>query len=173
MRQAMYNTKIGNPTLFGNATPIFAARMQRREAITAALPVKEPTAMPAHKRVILSAENHRDTADLLVYVLGYAGYEVLTVDDSIDALKLVRGQAFDLFLIGDLLPVGSSVALAREIRKFNIFTPIVFHSARAYPSDIQRGLSAGAQAYLVKPCDPNHLLGTVARHIGFAQALPA
>jgi DNA-binding response OmpR family regulator len=129
--------------------------------------------MSSHKRAILVAENHKDTADLLVYVLGYAGYEVRSIDDSIDALKLIKEQEFDLFLIGDLLPLGSSIGLARDIRKFNIFTPIVFHSARAYPADIQRGLSAGAQAYLVKPCDPNHLLGIVSRHIGFAQALPA
>jgi len=41
----------------------------------------------------------------------------------------------------------------------------LFYSAAAYAKDVQEGLLAGAQAYLVKPVIPDELRRTVAQLI--------
>jgi DNA-binding response OmpR family regulator len=51
--------------------------------------------------------------------------------------------------------------LCRYIRAFDTDTPILFHSAAAYESDIQEALNVGAQRYLTKPTDPDLLLQAI------------
>src|SRR6185312_4558424 len=45
-------------------------------------------------------------------------------------------------------------------------TPIMFVSAAAYQKDVERGMQAGAQAYLTKPADAENLLDKVTYLLG-------
>jgi response regulator of citrate/malate metabolism len=53
--------------------------------------------------------------------------------------------------------------LCRLIREFDRRTLILFYSAAAYQRDIQEALRSGAQAYLVKPVEPDVLERAVVR----------
>ena len=100
-----------------------------------------------YKRVILSVEDHKDTGDLLEILLGMHGYNVNSLNGEADVLRLVMDEHFDLYLIGDLWPVGSNIELAKKIRKVNRYTPLIFHSAQSKPCHAEWGLAAGGQAF--------------------------
>jgi DNA-binding response OmpR family regulator len=115
----------------------------------------------SYQMQILCAEGHQDTREFLVIWLGLAGYEVAASDSLAECVKLASSLRFDLYIISDRLLDGSGFDLAEKIRSFDRQTPLIFHSALAYPQDIERGMKAGAQAYITKPSDPEHLLETI------------
>ena len=118
--------------------------------------------MQTFQEQILCAEGHEDTRELVVVYLGLAGYQVTPVGNTIaECIEMAASRSFHLYLIGDLFLDGSGFDLAQQIRSFDRHTPLIFHSARAYPEDIERGLKAGAQAYITKPSDPAHLVETI------------
>jgi CheY-like chemotaxis protein len=117
---------------------------------------------PNQKRILLVEENDdsRYLAELTLeeYALVFAcGFN--------DGLRLARQGGFDLYILDNWLPDESGVELCRAIREFDPHTPILFYSAAAYARDIQEGLRAGAQAYLVKPVIPDDLRQTVTQLI--------
>jgi DNA-binding response OmpR family regulator len=118
--------------------------------------------LPNRKRILL-VEDYEDSRDLAALTL--AEYTPTCARNFNEGLRLARHGYFDLYILDNWLPDGSGVELCRSIRGFDPHTPILFHSAAAYAKDIQQGLQAGAQAYLVKPVLPDELRRTVAQLI--------
>jgi CheY-like chemotaxis protein len=76
----------------------------------------------------LYVEDQKDALDLIRAVL--KDVEVVWAPTGRDALQLIEeGQAFDLYLIDHYLPDSTGLALCREIRGKDDFTPAVFVSA--------------------------------------------
>jgi CheY-like chemotaxis protein len=95
-------------------------------------------------------------------MLERAGFQVTTVENGADCLKLVEsGQRFDLYLLNHTFPDVSGVSLCNLLRQLDAHTPILFYSSRAMPQEKEAALEAGAQDYLVKPND----LFNVAEHV--------
>jgi len=111
---------------------------------------------------VLCVEDHVDTAQMIEVFLGQEGYQVVLADTVAEGLRQARAAAFDLHLVDERLPDGSGIDLIRWIRDFDPETPIVFHSASAQPAFISQALGAGAQAFLVKPSDPQELAAAIA-----------
>lgn len=111
---------------------------------------------------VLYVEDHDDTRVLMAMMLRAAGFEVTEAACARDALEVARSGRFDLYLLDHTFPDASGVTLCRALREFDASTPIVFYSARALEREREEALSAGAQAYLVKPDD----LFNVAEHVG-------
>jgi DNA-binding response OmpR family regulator len=103
---------------------------------------------------------------MVVYIL--TGYEIICARNFDEALRLAGRQGFDLFILDNWLPDQSGVELCRAIREFDPHTPILFYSAAGYKRDIEEGLSAGAQGYLVKPVSFGDLKQAVAQLISSA-----
>jgi CheY-like chemotaxis protein len=117
--------------------------------------------MQPTKRRILCVEDNEDTCEILTLYLGLSGYEVTSVHTVAEGLdKAVTGE-FDILLLDNRLPDGSGVELCQQIRGFNREMPIVFCTGDAYPRQIEKALSAGAQAYVVKPIYPDQLEQTI------------
>ncbi len=99
---------------------------------------------------VLCADND-DTCDLLTAMLGISDIEVKSAQTVTDAWRLAQNESFDLYLLETRFPDGDGFDLCRRLKRFAPRTPIVFYSSEAYPIDRQKGLAAGAVAYLVKP----------------------
>jgi CheY-like chemotaxis protein len=100
---------------------------------------------------ILYLEDDTDSRQLIVVLLGQLGYEVVSTATLAECLRLVTKEHFDLIILDNWLDEGSGIEACRQIRTFDKKTPILFYSAAAYESDIEDAMSAGAQAYVVKP----------------------
>jgi DNA-binding response OmpR family regulator len=72
----------------------------------------------------------------------------------------LKQRAYDLVIVDAQMPVIDGLMFCRELRLRGHKEPIVVYSAGALPEDRNRGLSAGADAYVVKP-DNSQLIGTV------------
>lgn len=100
---------------------------------------------------ILYLEDDADSIELVKFTLGLAGMRVTAAESSDEALRLAGEESFDLILLDGLLPSGYSFDLCPEFRATAPGTPIVFYTALGFPTEIQQGADAGADAYLVKP----------------------
>jgi two-component system phosphate regulon response regulator PhoB len=118
---------------------------------------------------ILYVEDDGDTRELVTLMLAGSNYQVVPAETYDEALLLARANHFDLYLIDNWIPGGSGVDLCKQLREFNLRTPILFYSGAGYESDKQQAFAAGAQAYLVKPVDNDELIEAVSRIIAEAK----
>ena len=130
--------------------------------------------MTSPKPRILITDDHEDTREMIALVLKQSDYEVSGAANVVEALKLATSGKYNLFIFDSWLPDGTGIDLCRTVRTFDHQTPILFYSAVAYEQDKELAMSAGAQAYLVKPVELAELLQTVKELIthGLTWALP-
>lgn len=102
---------------------------------------------------VLYVEDHDDTRALVSLLLQKAGLHVTEATNGNEALELAGSRSFDLYLLDHSCPGLTGVALCRRIRESDAATPIIFYSGRAFESEREEAISAGAQEYLIKPDD--------------------
>lgn len=116
--------------------------------------------MPANR--VLCVEDDEDTRDMLKTKLGLADFEAAVAPNMAAALRLMERERFSLYVLDGGLQSTKGLSFCEQIRASDARTPIVIFSGRASASDIEAGLLAGANAYLVKP-DSSELISTIRR----------
>jgi DNA-binding response OmpR family regulator len=111
---------------------------------------------------VLCVEDDADTCDMLKTMLGYSDLEGVGAPDVGAALRLMERERFDLYVLDGGPQGGEGLSLCEQIRASDSRTPIVIFSGYGYASDIEAGMLAGANAYLVKP-DSSELIPTIRR----------
>jgi len=112
---------------------------------------------------ILIAEDERDIRDLITFTLGFAGYEVVAAANGEEAVILARQEVPDLILMDVRMPrmtgYEACAVLKTDPKLKDI--PVIFLSAKGQDTEIQAGLQAGAQEYLLKPFAPDQLTARI------------
>ena len=129
--------------------------------------------MKIPRRHILVVESDDNSVVMLQLYLGHFKYRVTAANTCEECLQLARIKRVDLYLLGDGCEDGDTFELCRKIRALDSNTPIIICSADASQADRQRGMSAGAQAYLAKPCEVEELRRTISRLIAGARGVGA
>jgi CheY-like chemotaxis protein len=108
---------------------------------------------------ILIAEDERDIRDLITFTLQFAGYEVMAASNGEEAVKLAQQETPDLVLMDVRMPrmTGYEACAAMKADPKLKDVPVIFLSAKGQDSEIQIGLQAGAEEYLLKPFAPAQL----------------
>jgi two-component system, cell cycle response regulator len=107
------------------------------------------------KMKILVADDDRISRRLMERTLQRSGYEVITVEDGLQAAQeLSKADGPRLALIDWMMPKLDGPALCREIRSRHDerYVYIVLITAKESNEDLVAGLDAGADNYLTKPC---------------------
>lgn len=99
---------------------------------------------------------------MLKFKLGLSNFEAVTAPDMEAALRLMERERFGLYVLDGGLRNLKGPTLCERIRTTDAHTPIVIFSGHAFASDIEAGMLAGANAYLVKP-DSSELIPTMRR----------
>ena len=112
---------------------------------------------------ILIAEDERDIRDLIAFTLRFAGYEVSVASNGEEAVALAPQVNPDLILMDVRMPRLTGYEACRALKADPNLRdiPIVFLSAKGQESEIQQGLDAGAEEYLLKPFAPDQLTNRV------------
>ncbi len=97
----------------------------------------------------------------LVDALRFARYRVVEAADGAAALQLLLGTELDLVLLDVLLPGMSGFSLLEQVRRKKPGLPVIMVTARGSEDDRVRGLSGGADDYVVKPFSAKELLARV------------
>ena len=103
---------------------------------------------------LLIVEDDETIRETVGDTLRSEGFEVLTLGNGADALRLLNDQStgeIDLIVLDLMLPGMGGLDLCRELRRTNHQTPILVISARDSETDRVVGLEVGADDYLVKP----------------------
>jgi len=106
----------------------------------------------AARKAVLIAEDSITSRMLLKNVLEAAGYYVRPTVDGQDALKALGEEEFDLVVSDIEMPHMDGIELTRRIRNDKRLArmPVVLVTALESQEDRERGLDAGANAYLTK-----------------------
>jgi DNA-binding response OmpR family regulator len=102
---------------------------------------------------------------LLQVNLELEGYDVITGRNGEEAVSLAADKSPDLVILDIMMPRLDGYQACEQIKN-NESTrdiPVIFLSAKAQQSDIDKGKEFGVAAYLTKPFDPNELLAIVDR----------
>ena len=110
------------------------------------------------KASILVVEDEESLRDALKLNLELEGYEVTTVDNGPDVLKVVKNEYFDLIILDIMLPDMDGITVCETIRMQHNEVPIMFLSARNSSADKVEGLKKGGDDYLTKPFNLEELL---------------
>lgn len=116
--------------------------------------------MPAR---ILVVEDDPAIVTLIAYNLKSAGYEVVEAGSAEEGELLLSEQLFDLVILDWMLPEMSGIEMCMRLRKANkaASLPVLILTARGEETDRVRGLSAGADDYVVKPFSVPELMARV------------
>jgi two-component system chemotaxis sensor kinase CheA len=131
----------------------------------APMPSAPSKAAEAQKRILV-VEDSITSRMLVKGILESAGYHVQIAVDGVDAFTLLREHSFDLVVSDVEMPRMDGVDLAARIRadKRLCDLPIVLVTALESRQERERGIDAGASAYLVKSSfDQSNLLEAVRR----------
>ena len=109
---------------------------------------------------VLIVEDEVDIADLIMFNLQRAGYEVLKAHDGISGTETAIRERPDLIVLDLMLPGRDGYSVFREIRRDARTSriPVIMLTARAQTEDRIQGLEAGADDYLTKPFSPKELV---------------
>lgn len=113
---------------------------------------------------ILLVEDEPDARELLAVMLQGSGANVEAVDSAGDALQRLPLFIPDVLLSDIGLPRESGYDLIRQVRSLSSDInkiPAIALTAFATESDRKMSLSAGFQAHLAKPVEPEHLVETI------------
>jgi two-component system chemotaxis sensor kinase CheA len=119
---------------------------------------------------VLVVEDSLTIRELQRSILEAAGYRVQTARDGRDALThLDRDDGIDLVVTDVEMPEVDGIELTKTIRAHTTYSalPVVIITSLGEDDDRQRGIDAGADAYMVKQkFDQHDLLETVGRLVG-------
>lgn len=112
---------------------------------------------------ILIAEDERDIRDLVAFTLRFAGYEVFAAANGEEAVEMAPTVNPDLILMDVRMPrmTGYEACKVMKANPDLKDIPVVFLTARGQETEIQQGLDAGAEEYLLKPFAPDQLTDRV------------
>lgn len=108
---------------------------------------------------ILIVEDELPISDVIRWNLTKAGYECVCAYDGMAAADILEEQSFDLILLDVMLPHIDGFELMEYIKPMGI--PVIFLTAKSALEDRMRGLTSGAEDYMVKPFEIVELLARV------------
>lgn len=117
---------------------------------------------------ILVAEDERDIRDLIAFTLQFAGHQVITANNGEEAVLLTAQERPDLVLTDVRMPKMTGYEACKLIKQDpkTRHIPVVFLSAKGQEAEVQSGLQAGGDEYLLKPFAPDQLTRKVAEILG-------
>ncbi|MDR3580177.1 MAG: hybrid sensor histidine kinase/response regulator [Oryzomonas sp.] len=130
-----------------------------------------PTHAPAgeSRATILVVDDSFNTREIEKSILEAYGYFVITASDGQEALEMARDQMYDLVITDVEMPRLDGFSLTERLRNDDRYRniPIIIVTSREKDEDKKRGITVGADAYIVKGAfDQSNLLETVKNLIG-------
>jgi len=132
-------------------------------------PIEEATMPTTTLSRVLCVDDDEDAGEMLNLLLKSHGIEVTCARSAAEAWLKIKVECFDLYLLDAWLPQLDGFEFCRQIRESDSNTPVLFYSGAAYDADKQKGIAAGANAYVTKP-DVEGLIETTVDLIAKAKA---
>ena len=119
---------------------------------------------------IVIAEDEPDIRELIAFTLRFAGHEVIAGANGEEGYQLVKKEHPDLAMFDVRMPKMTGYDACKKIKEDPdiLHIPVVFLSAKGQENEIEQGMAAGAEEYLLKPFAPDqlteHVKAILAKH---------
>jgi len=127
-------------------------------------------------RVLIAEDSHsvRSFVRTVLESLSVPGeqFEIFEATSGFDALRILPRGRWDLVISDINMPDINGLELLAFVRRSDVHhsTPVILISTQSSEKDRQKGLTLGANAYLVKPFTSEQLAAEVQRQIGSTSA---
>jgi CheY-like chemotaxis protein len=124
-----------------------------------------PALDPARSKIVIGVDDLPENLTMLKSLLSAAGYQFLGVTSGPECLNIVHRAQPRLILLDVQMPEMDGFETCRRLRTIPEIrpVPIAFLTARKSREDVQAGLAAGGNDFIIKPFDTVKLLERV-RH---------
>ncbi|MCT1176465.1 response regulator transcription factor [Pediococcus pentosaceus] len=112
-------------------------------------------------KTILVVDDEPAIVTLITYNLEQANYQVVSVDNGLDAVEIVQKGLVDFVIMDLMLPQLDGIEATKQIRKFDEQIPIIMLTAKTSQVDKILGLELGADDYITKPFSSQELLSRI------------
>jgi two-component system chemotaxis sensor kinase CheA len=132
------------------------------ETAKAAKEAIQPTVVEALK--ILVVDDSINTREIERDILISYGYNVDLAIDGVNAIEMAKALKYDIIITDVEMPRMDGFTLTQTLRNDNDYkyTPIIIVTSREKEEDKKRGISVGANAYIVKGAfEQNNLIETI------------
>lgn len=100
---------------------------------------------------ILLAEDQKTLNTIIKERLSNQGFVVDAVYDGQQAIDILSYMTYDVIVLDIMMPIKNGLDVLAHLRKNNIQTPVLLLTAKDKVEDRVKGLSLGADDYLIKP----------------------
>ena len=109
--------------------------------------------MTDDQKTVIVVEDEPDAAELFAEMMRVSGFRVLKTYSSTPAISMIAEEQPDVVILDIMMPDISGLEVLRYMRREEklMDIPVIVVSAKSLPSDIRKGLEAGATQYLTKP----------------------
>lgn len=124
-----------------------------------------------NKKKILLVEDEQDLRELYVELLTDSGFEVVSVTDGLEAVKLLSDETWDLLLLDIMLPGIDGLKILKKISAGELTKKGSIVVITNFSTDYiaKEAFKHGADAVLFKAdCDPDGVVREVERWSGLA-----
>ena len=113
--------------------------------------------------VILISEDEKDIRELIAFTLRFEGYEIISTTNGEEAYQIALEMLPDLVLLDVRMPRMCGYEVCKKLKKNETTRdiPVVFISAKGQVNEIEEGISAGAEEYILKPFSPDQLTKSI------------
>lgn len=131
-------------------SPSFAEKVEKQ--------TKKEIKREEQKQTILIAEDNEDIREYLKENLS-TEFNILEAADGLVAYDLIQDQKPDLVITDVLMPKLDGLSLCRKLKENEALShiPTIMLTAKASSESTEMGYSLGADYYITKPFNPNHL----------------
>jgi len=133
----------------------------------------EPLGVTKRKNRVLIIDEEAPLTDLLTLSLTFEGWQVQTLANGNDAVRVAREYRPDAILLDMMLPDTTGVAVVSRLRDEGIDTPVIFLTGRTSLEDRLAAYGAGGDDYMTKPFgleEVSRRLRAVFRRAGLAES---
>ena len=116
-------------------------------------------------KTILTVDDAATMRKMISFTLKGAGHDVIEAEDGVAALNVLRLRKVDMIITDLNMPRMDGFEFTRQARTLpNLSrTPILLLTTESAPAMNDRGRSAGATGWIVKPFRQDQLLAVVAK----------
>jgi DNA-binding response OmpR family regulator len=120
--------------------------------------------------IVLCADDDEDILSLISLRLERAGYDVVQARNGDDAVAVARARKPAVAVLDVMMPRRTGYQVLADLRADEQLrgVKVILLSARVQQTDVERGLDAGADAYLPKPFKAPELVAMVQGLLGDA-----
>lgn len=122
----------------------------------------------SQKATVLVVDDEPFNVDVLQQELEELDYYIITASNGQEALHQIKRHQPDLILLDLQMPVLDGFAVLAEIKGDNSLRdiPVIIVSAANDSKSIVKGIKQGADDYITKPIDADHLKQKLKEHLG-------